>query len=534
MQSFDGFVFRDLGEVNATVPTAARPATDEAEGFLPFGSAVGPDAALYLGFGETLPEVSFTLTAWSAIRSAGIPVLKCEGSVGFETSRLAWEVWNGREWQALTVLKDDTQRLTRTGEVHLRGPAVGVSQARTLGQIDTALHWLRARVTRAAFQRPPRLLAVRTNTGVAIQAETLEFESLGGSNGETNQTFRLGDAPVLPSSLVLEVDEGRGYEAWEGVPDFAGSGPDDRHYVLNRATGEVRFGNGRRGRIPVGNPRAARNIRARIYRVGGGAAGNVAAGLINALQSRVDGVAADAVSNLFAAAGGTDEESVAAAIDRAPAVLKSRDRAVAAEDFEALALRAAAVARARAMPLHHPDHPGIEVPGVVTVIVVPDVDDPAPMPSEGTLNAVCAVLNERRLLTTELYVIGPEYRTVTVSADIVVEDSADLAEVKEAALDSLALYFDPRHGGEASDPTLPAEDPARSGGGWPFGGDVYYSLLYRRLLAAGVKRIQSLEIALDDEVSPACRDVAVAPGVLLVSGAHRIEVRYDDDAEERP
>jgi predicted phage baseplate assembly protein len=522
LQSHDGFVFRDL--------TDAGLAEAGGSPFEPFGTAFGPDAAFYLGFAETLPEGSFALTAWSAGPDRKVPVIRCEDAGAFETSRLSWEVWDGREWRALTVLKDETWRLTRTGELHLRGPAAGLSQPRALGRIADPLHWLRARVVRNDFQRPPILAAIATNTGVATQAETLEFENIGGSNGEAEQTFRLADSPVLPGTLVLEVNESRGYEAWQEVPDFAGSGPDDTHYVLDRATGEVRFSDGREGRIPVGNPRAPRNIRARFYRVGGGKRGNVAAGQLTGLQTAITGIDEDRLGNRFPAAGGADEETLQAAIKRAPVTLRSRERAVAAVDFEELALRAANIARARALPLFHPDYPGVELPGTVTVIVVPDTEDAAPMPSEGTLNAVCAFLNERRLLTTELFVTGPTYRTVTVSAELVVEDSADLAEVKEAALADLALYFHPLHGGEDSDSSLPADDPARSGGGWPFGGDVYYSLLYRRLLRQGVKRVHSLSIALDDEEYRACTDVPLPEGVLTVSGPHAIDVRYDGDA----
>src|SRR5690606_27287238 len=116
-----------------------------------------------------------------------------------------------------------------------------------------------------------------------------------------------------------------------------------------------------------------------------------------------------------------------------------------------------------------------------------------------TLNAVCAYLNKRRLLTSELYVKGPTYRTIVVHAELVADDTADLAEIKAQALDSLNLYFHAITGGESSNPALPVGDPQRSGGGWPFGGDIYYSLLYRRLLFSGVKRLVSLRIELDGE-----------------------------------
>jgi predicted phage baseplate assembly protein len=204
VQSFDGFVFQDLTGTDEAAET----------GYYPLGRAFGPEAALYLGFAETLPDASLTLTAWAAGAERGSAVVACHEAARFETSRLAWEVWDGREWRGLTLLADGTAALTRTGSVSLRGPKAGLSVARTLGRIDTSLHWLRARATKVAYQAPPRLLALRTNTGAVVQAETLEFESLGGSNGETHQVVRLADAPVLAGSAVIEVDEGQGFLPW--------------------------------------------------------------------------------------------------------------------------------------------------------------------------------------------------------------------------------------------------------------------------------------------------------------------------------
>ena len=203
--------------------------------------------------------------------------------------------------------------------------------------------------------------------------------------------------------------------------------------------------------------------------------------------------------------------------------MKSRNRAVTNADFEELAIRAANIARAKALPLYHPKFPGVEVPGVVTVIILPDIDTeqyPKPFPNEGTVRAVCSYLNERRLLTTEVYVTGPRYLEVAIQAEIVAQDNADLAQVKTRLLNTIRRYFDPLEGGEES-----SEDVA--GAGWPFGGDIYYSLLYRRLLLDDVKRVVSLRISLDGEAYPACQDVAVAEGLLLSNGKHEIEVRYE-------
>jgi hypothetical protein len=49
----------------------------------------------------------------------------------------------------------------------------------------------------------------------------------------------------------VEVDEGRGFEAWRRVDDLAGAGPGDRIFALDPETGELRFGDGSHGRRPA-------------------------------------------------------------------------------------------------------------------------------------------------------------------------------------------------------------------------------------------------------------------------------------------
>lgn len=498
--------------------------------YQPFGPAAITDNAFMLGFNEALPATTLHFYVWSAAETntGNIIVSPCFTALdSITTSQLLWEFWNGSEWRPLTLLKDDTAAFTRSGEIQLIGPAAGTMAATAFGNTDIKHYWIRARITTAGYDQAPKILAVRTNTTRATQAETIEFELIGGSNGEIDQLFTLRSAPVIPGSLILEIDEGEGFVAWTEVVDFFGSSKFDRHYVVNRATGEIRFGNGTQGQVPVANAKNRTNIRARIYRVGGGKRGNLTAGKINKVLQTVEGLSARDVNNVFEAAGGADEESLDAAIRRAPRALKTHDRAVTAEDYEELTLRAANIARAKALPLYHPSYPNIDVPGVVTVIAIPNIDGGAPVPSAGTLQSVCRYLNERRLLTTELFVIGPSYRRVKVHASLIVNEDADLAEIKSSALENLDLYFHPLHGGENSQWQLPLTDQNRSGGGWPFGGDIYYSLLYRRLLFTGVRRIAALSIELDGELMPECRDLPIGVGVLLTSDNHDIDVSYE-------
>ena len=445
----------------------------------------------------------------SAAFTCGLP-----DAPSFGPATLRWEFWNGSEWRRLSVLKDETRAFTRSGHIYLKTPDKGMQQT-IIAPEPKSLYWLRARVERSQYERPPKLLAIRTNTIAVRQAETVRDEVLGGSNGRRDQVFRLANTPVLHGSLRLEIDEGNGGELWTRVDDFFGSTPTDHHYVLNRTTGDIRFGDGRNGSIPVANAaNPESNIIAREYRFGGGKRGNVPAGAIKTLLTAIDGIDDNRVANLLPAHSGRDEEMLEEAKKRAPRSIKSRSRAVTAEDFEYLAMQASTIKRAKALPLFHPDFPGVKVPGVVTVIVVPDGDGPAPTPSEGTLRTVCAYLDQRRLLTTELYVISPGYQRVEIHADVIVDDNADLAEVKTGVEQTIKEYFHPLKGGE-------------DGQGWPFGGTIYYSRLNQRIFTVpGVQSITTLTMLLDGEETQFCSDVTINEAGLLYSIDPQIQVRY--------
>jgi predicted phage baseplate assembly protein len=494
-------------------------------GFEPFGPRPDMDAALLLGFDDAaaLPaevlDLSFTSMASNAVQQ----YLPCGANAqAYAPATLQWEYQTATGWQRIDTLKDETLAMTRSGHINLRLPPGGIGvKTKVLASDPQPYYWLRARVVKSQYEQAPRLLAVRTNTVAVEQAETLRDEVLGGSDGSRNQTFQLANKPVVAGSLKLEIEQSdRGFEPWVEKPDFFGSDADAMHYVLNRSTGEIVTGDGVNGAIPVAyvnNPNG--NVIAREYRVGGGRRGNVGPGVIKTMATRVEGIDESGVANLLAAHSGRDEETLDEAKKRAPRSLKSRERAVTTEDFETLAQAAANVKRAKALPLFHPDFPTQKIPGVVSVVVVPDTIDPRPTPSEGTLRSVCAYLDERRLLTTELYVIKPSYQKINMRGDVVVTNDADLAEVANAINASLVEYFHPLRGGE-------------DGHGWPFGGKIYYSRVYQRVFAIpGVASITSLIIVLDGIAQDICTDVAIAPHGLLYSDEHHVSVNYSFSGE---
>jgi predicted phage baseplate assembly protein len=503
---FAGGVYQDMGAANAAAEAPWHPVAEAGD----------PGNALALGFATDAAEMPALIELALTFFAPGGGLLGGAVQCGTLPGRgsIAFEFHDGRGWRAMSLLRDDTDALARTGQVLLKTPAKGLWQRIRLGDAaDEPRFWLRARVVRKGWARVPRLLAVRINTVSATQGETVEGEILGGSDGTADQTFTLSGRPVQDGTLVLEVDEGddQGFTAWHEVDDLAAAGRDEPAYALDRGASLVRFP-GVRGRIPVANPDLpASNIRARSYRFGGGRRGNLPAGAISVLLTPVAGIDAAKVSNPFPSAGGTEEEELEAAELRAARSLKARDRAVTAEDFETLAMAAGPIGRVKALPLFHPDFPGVEVPGVVTLIVVPDEAGPAPLPGEGLLRAVCSCLDRHRLLTTELHVAPPAYLPIRVTAGIVAPPGADTAELREAAVAALDGFFHPLTGGA-------------DGRGWPFGGNVFFSAVHQRLLAAGAERIVSAVIELDGQEYPNCTDVPVPEGALLASAGHEVSV----------
>ena len=139
------------------------------------------------------------------------------------------------------------------------------------------------------------------------------------------------------------------------------------------------------------------------------------------------------------------------------------------------------------------------------------------MPSEGTLRTVCEYLNLRRLLTTEVYVVGPTYKEVKIRVEVVAEDSADSAEVKREIEQSLLDYFHPLKGGE-------------DGQGWKFGGNIFYSRVYQRVFSVpGVYSIDPLIIILEGKEYDQCKNIEIEEGVLVFSTEHDVQVNYSFD-----
>jgi predicted phage baseplate assembly protein len=564
-QSYDGSQFTLQTDANAVNGPPGYPA---------LSNTPQRGSALYLGFDQAFPAgTTPQLTVYVGSGGAPAPVMGggnlsvlpaarmlangCTQVVSGVGNPLAlpsppvqayWEYWAGAtaQWRRLNVINDTTRAFLQSGAVTFTAPQD--AQPTQLGLLikptDPSLYWIRYRIDQvsgAGYDTPPMLEAILLNTVSATNAVTVQNVLLGAGNGLPNQTVQLPYAPVLPHPgvngiIAIDANDGKGYVTWTEVKDFGASGSNDQHYTLDYATGLVTFGDGVHGAVaPWYSDNASNredadqvNIIATQYQYGGGSAGNSAADTITTLLTPMPFVLS--VTNQRPSYGGADEETVAQAQVRTPMVLRTSNRAVTGEDFAFLALQTpgAQLARAQAFPLLNPDFRvmraatggGAQVeapsPGSVTVVVLPQSTDPKPMPSQGTLQVVAQWLDQFRLLTTELYVVAPSYKEITIQAQVIARPSADVSLVEAAVVKALLAYFNPLTGGP-------------SGAGWDFGGTLYFSETYRQILdAPGVLRIVTgtLKTFVEGDLQPDETDVPLQPNELAWSRTHDIVVNY--------
>jgi hypothetical protein len=413
-----------------------------------------------------------------------------------------------------------------------------------LARFGVPRDWIRARLKDDGLPAQPNVNGVYLNALWARQVETVTQEILGGGLGIPNQSFFLNKSPLLPGEQleVRELDGLRanveypilldeltalGYSSneivttsdprtnhitevwvlWQERPHFYFSGPDDRHYVVERTSSRVLFGDGVHGKLP---PVGSGNIRARVYQAGGGLAGNVAPGQINQIMS---GVLASSVTNPRAGEGGADGETPVEILSRGPNVFRHQERSMSAPDYEALAREASpAIAAVRVLPATAAN--GRPSAGSVTVVIVPHSQDPQPQPSFDLRQEVHDFLALRAPCTvasSDITVKGPSYLPVGISGILVPKDISQAGTIGAAATAAMTAFLHPLTGGP-------------DGTGWAFGRGVFISDVAAILEAIpGVDHAEFLELRLND--TPVGDSVTVPPDRMVVAGPIRIEVR---------
>jgi predicted phage baseplate assembly protein len=419
-----------------------------------------------------------------------------------------WEYWDGAKWQLLEA-EDQTRALTLSGTVTLTGPANHSS-----GPGDPR-YWVRCRLVSGTYDCIPKLGAVGVNAVSVRNAATVRMpEDLGTSDGSAGQSRKLRRklawssnkfAGVLPDVQLAITAEGHTDGGWQPRLDWDSTLSDDAHFVVDPVLGAISFGNGRVGRVP---PSEA-TIVASTYQVGGGEGGNIPARSLVDLMTVGPAVA---VVQPFGATGGSDAESLNDARARALDGLSHASRAITAADLVELARSTPGikVARAHAIPAHHPDFPCVPAAGVVTLVVMPECGSP-PVPQPGFLAEVERRIEPLRPLTSEVHVTGPEFVDVEIAATLHLERTANPVSATTIARQALDRYLSPLHGGP-------------DGNGWPFGRAVYETELLALLASTpGVRYVDGLTITSRNEAC--CGQLALCPAALVWNGASKLSTK---------
>jgi predicted phage baseplate assembly protein len=270
-------------------------------------------------------------------------------------------------------------------------------------------------------------------------------------------------------------------------------------FECDAEAGTLRFGDGLTGR----RPRDGEALYA-TYAYSEGIEGNVGARTLKGGPMLPSGVTA---TNPVPTWGGADPETTASGEKQIARFITHRDRLVSEADFRAIAWRTPGVAirRIDVLAAAHPDVAPLEIgsaPGAVTVMAIPAADPAhpdAPRADRPFLTALCAYLEPRRLITTELVVRGPDYVGIWVSVGIEVAGNHGIAETVEGVTAQLKAFLSPLPTRGTELPLLPLLygpdiDPALRG--WPLGRAVNArTLLAEAARTPGVVSVEDVLLA---------------------------------------
>lgn len=458
--------------------------------------------------------------------------------------KLEWSYSIKDNWSELKGYFDYTEGLIKSDILELIGPLDFSAQY----WFGNYLFWIKGSLTKGEYEESPILDGIYPNTTWSLQAGTFKDEILGSGNGDENQKLSFLNVPVLDSqeirvneiltdeqkleiisssgeNAIIEIKDEKGkvietWVVWKDVTDFFESGPEDRHYIMDHALGQLQFGDGRNGMMP---PIIDNNVKAILYQTGGGKQGNVKAGEIKTLNSSVAGV--ESVINPVAADSGADTTTLDEMLEIGPSMISHRFRAVTFEDFEWMAKKASRkVARVRCLPNMNNNRQ--KEKGWVTIVIVPDSTEPKPCPSLELRRTVRQFLESHCSNTLSnkrhIYIDSPSYAEIGVSIEIFVKSIEKATQVEREVKKKLDEFFHPLTGG-------------LEGKGWDFGRYVLASEIFVLLEnIEGLDHMENLNFTYNDKLchSTEMKEIVkVKENFLVANGTHVININLLKEGE---
>ncbi|MCL2633108.1 MAG: hypothetical protein FWD34_01190 [Oscillospiraceae bacterium] len=299
--------------------------------------------AIYLGFDRKIEGSPFSL------------FFETEETSRFSGTKLRFEYSTIKGFSRLRTL-DNTRGFSGSGII-LFIPSSDFAQTEYMGE---KRYWLRITDENGVYNDPlryhPVIKRILPNAVAVHNVRTMDVEDFFVESAVADMSFPLAAKNILnaevfvnekglshtakkelletlaPEDMSIEYDTfGKilnFFVRWHEVENFDGSSASDRHYVLDRMTNSIQFGDGVNVRIPSASDDVAFTVKARCC---DGAEANLPAGAVNSIMGNI--LYVDRVYNPVATFAGDNIESVEQAIDRGTNMLSSKNRLVSEQDF---------------------------------------------------------------------------------------------------------------------------------------------------------------------------------------------------------
>ena len=484
--------------------------------------------ALYLGFSGPMEGAPISI------------LFDVVENIHFESAPIAFEYSSPSGWRSLKVI-DNTNNMSGAGTVVFMPP----SDFAPMSVEGVTRWWLRLVDERRAFDDQARYhAAIRSILLNAVEirnVETRNEEAFYVRTASANMSFPLSEENILsadvfvseknilsqaamqqliqkrPEDVRVTYDFLGGVRSffvrWTEVENFDQSGPEDRHYVIDRMNNRILFGDGVHVKIPPAQNDVAFTVQVQCCR---GAKGNLPAGAVDTLFDRV--LYLDQVSNPIATFAGSDIESVESAHRRGANMVSGRGRLVSELDYvREVSAFSSSIEKVKCVA--GLDLDGREAPNVVTVaVMMRDYADGA-----YSFNSVKDRLRRRLLDRSEatvddgcLILAEPVYVEISLDIWATTGDAQRSFDVQNLIREQVEAFLDPlgRDGGPGWEiGHLPTEGQIRM-----MLRSIQGMLHISRFIATAryVDRTGRHEVTLDD--------LPRNPFAIAVSGEHRIYI----------
>lgn len=382
--------------------------------------------------------------------------------------RIVWEYYTADGWKPLSLV-DETDNIRKSGIVSF----LGQEDFERKLLFNEEGYWIRIYNPSGYYEENncilPEINGMYINTTTIIQNDTQEEELFYIDNYEKNKVCKLimdninnievwineygkiseEEVNSLPKENINIVNNLEGeteeiWVKWTEVNDFIASKENNREYIVDRNSGEVYFGDGVNGKIPISQNNESIKI---YYSVGGGEEGNLEKGKIDTMTRSLGYI--NEVFNPIETSGGCNRETIDDAVKRSPNILQNRGRAVTLCDYENLVMEASRNIK-KAKCFSGINAFGEKEPGAITLVILQNGNFGNDLYFNGMKEEILSYLTSRNMNILnkrgKFNIISPCFIEISVKVEVETFDLDSVLSVKQEIEETIIKFIDPLKG----------------------------------------------------------------------------------------